>query len=129
MPERVTIDVDLGPLAAEWEVVAIRPVTTGESYLSVNWNTATVAQSLSASSAPHVIVRRRWKWPAGLKCAAIAMDEDGKWWAHEVAPKQCRGSWESVGEFAELSDWQIDLPVVDDWRESLRLNPHREKST
>ena len=131
LPERVTIDVDLGPLAAEWEVVAIRPAKTGEFIMSPGWNWkyATCTRLDSASDGTQVVVRRRWKWPAGLTCAAIAMDADGKWWAYEVAPEHVRGSWESVGEVAELRDWQIDLPAVDDWRESLRLNPHREKST
>ena len=129
MPERVTIDVDLGKLANEWDVVAIRPAKTGEIIMSPGRQYAACTLATCADVGPCVIVRRRWKWPAGLTCAAIAMDADGKWWAYEVAPEHVRGSWESVGEVAELRDWQIDLPAVDDWRESLRLNPHREKST
>ena len=127
MSGQVTIEVDLGPLADEWEVIAIRSVRVGDQYVSRC--TSTVCKAQGAYDDPHIIVRRHWKWPAGLTCAAIAMDADGKWWAYEVAPEHVRGSWESVGEVAELRDWQIDLPVVDDWRESLRLNPHREKST
>lgn len=129
MPERVTIDVDLGPLASEWEVVAIRPAKTGEFIMSPGRQYAACTLATCADVGPQVVVRRRWKWPAVLKCAAIAMDADGKWWAHEVAPEHVRGSWESVGEVAELRDWQIDLPDVDDWRESLRLNPNLERAT
>lgn len=129
MPERVTIDVDLGKLANEWDVVAIRPAKTGEIIMSPGRQYAACTLATCADVGPQVIVRCRWKWPEWLKCAAIAMDADGKWWAHEKTPTQLRGGWESPGDVAELFGWQIDLPVVDDWRESLRLNPHREKST
>ena len=127
MPEKVTIDVDLGPLASEWEVVAIRPAKPGEFYLQ-SWPESAVALSPIASAAPYVIVRRRWKWPAGLKCAAIAMDKNRRWFAHATRPILSGDEWRCVGGGVELRDWQIDLPAVDDWRDSLRLNPNREKA-
>ena len=129
MPEKVTIEVDLGPLAAEWEVVAIRPAKTGEFIMSPGRQYAACTLATCADVGPCVIVRRRWKWPAGLTCAAIAMDADGKWWAYETRPTLSGDEWRCVGGYVELRDWQIDLPDVDDYRESLRLNPHREKST
>ena len=129
MSERVTIDVDLGKLANEWDVVAIRPAKTGEIIMSPGRQYAACTLATCADVGPCVIVRRRWKWPAGLTCAAIAMDADGKWWAYETRPTLSGDEWRCVGGYVDLRDWQIDLPDVDDYRESLRLNPHREKST
>ena len=128
MSGQVTIEVDLGPLADEWEVIAIRSVRVGDQYVSRC--TSTVCKAQGAYDDPHIIVRRHWKWPAGLKCAAIAMDSDQTWWAYSSLPKHGVKHWRiAEGHNAQLFGWQIDLPVVDDWRESLRLNPHREKST
>ena len=127
MSGQVTIEVDLGPLADEWEVIAIRSVRVGDQYVSRC--TSTVCKAQGAYDDPHIIVRRHWKWPAGLTCAAIAMDADGKWWAYETRPTLSGDEWRCVGGYVDLRDWQIDLPDVDDYRESLRLNPHREKST
>lgn len=130
MSGQVTIDVDLGKLANEWDVVAIRPAKTGEIIMSPGRQYAACTLATCADVGPQVIVRRRWQWPACLKCAAIAMDADKTWWAYSSPPKRGVKHWRiAEGHNAQLFSWQIDLPVVDDWRESLRLNPHREKST
>lgn len=127
MSGQVTIDVDLGPLADEWEVIAIRSVRVGDQYVSRC--TSTVCKAHDAYDDPHIIVRPRWKWPAGLKCAAIAMDSDQMWWAYSSPPKQGGRAWITDDDVVQLFDWQVDLPHVSDWRESLRLNPNREEST
>ena len=59
MSERVTIEVDLNGLEAEWEVIAICSVRVGDTYVSRC--TSTICKAHDDYDDPHIIVRRREK--------------------------------------------------------------------
>lgn len=60
MPERVTIEVDLGQLSVDWEVVRVGPVKADEPFISRT--TSRVVIALASAPGPYIVVRPRWQW-------------------------------------------------------------------
>lgn len=120
---QATIEIDLGPLADEWEAVAYRPPRRGERYAIASEKVVlSTVDGINGES--YLIVRRKWAWPAGVKAAAMAMDADGQWWIHEHKPHVNRNCWDSEGDVMSCHAWAFDLPECGDWRQSLRENPN-----
>lgn len=120
----VTIEIDLGSLADEWEAVAYRPPGRGERYAIASEKVVlSTVDGINGES--YLIVRRKWVWPSWLKARWYCEDGDG-------IQRCCKSTKPEAGEMTWRSDnlLRIDPEFVDipkiggDWRQSLRENPN-----
>lgn len=119
---KVEIDVDLGPWFDGWELVAYRGVKAGEHVIFGD----KIEVWPCDSTHPLPIVRKKWQWPEWLKAEWIAMDKNGKWFAHECEPYETFRDWNNKGAIYTLSTSLLAFtpPPCDDWRQSKRRKPH-----
>lgn len=123
---QATIEIDLGPLASDWEVVAVRPPKEGESY----WYRDHAVQSVDDwTSEPMIIVRRKWTWPSWLKARWYCEEADGRQFiGNKDEPRQFNDMWRARGLYFVDSAF-VDIPKIGgDWRQSLRENPNWKAS-
>ncbi len=117
---KVTIDVELGELAKDWEAVAIRPPKLDDNFLNSVGDVNRCQRS--DWTEPRLIVRRKFVWPSWCKAAAICKDKHSGWWMYETMPKQGDMSW-SGGASCEVLALNtvtqkllgIALPENHDW--------------
>ena len=123
---KVEIDVDLGPMADEWEPVAFRKVRAEEHAV---WD-GYARMFPDDSVCSHLVVRRKWQWPEWLTAEWIAMNQDGQWWGHECEPRQSEYAWYSTGKLCWLSSGMLAFtpPPCTDWTHSKRRNPRVGKT-
>jgi len=125
MKQTITIDIDLPD---GYEIVSYRCPRNGEMFLKQDQNEGVVAnwdwQVMPANR--RFILRRAFVWPSWLKCAAIAKDIYGVWYAYKAMPKQCLSGFAyepgSLVQRIDANILDIDLPDVP-WDQSLRINP------
>ena len=61
-----------------------------------------------------IILRKQFEWPAWLKAAAIARDQDGVVWAYRSAPRANAHGWISNGgDVMRIKPEFIDLNLPD----------------
>ena len=99
----------------------------GESVLSSSGNVIAIHDAdLTAMGLLRVIVRPAWKWPAWLTAPWVLQTPLGFWCACTSNPKWNEMGWLACGELVPLNQQHFDFipPPCDDWRESLRRNPH-----
>ena len=124
------IDIDLGPLADEWEPVAFRKPKEGERYLSVEYELPTEAL-FDFETKLHLIVRRRWKWPEWLTAEWIFCNCHETWFATNSDPIQVNTGFQSVNAVAITTNnyFQFTPPHCTDWTQSKRRNPNAKATT
>ena len=122
MKQTITIEVDV---PNGYEAVDFRNPKEGEHF--INYQGYLSEQDEVPCAGPRLIVRRAFVWPSWLKCAAIAKDESGKWYAHSVTPMRASNGWHTThgstcrhihSELFDISSFP-DVP----WDQSLRINP------
>ena len=126
---QATIEIDLGPLASEWEAVAYRLPYPGDNWLTSSGVVRTASRQGELPSIPCIILRRKWVWPSWLKARWYCEDGDG-------IQRCCKSTKPEAGEMTWRSDNLlridpefVDLPKIGgDWRQSLRENPNRKAS-
>ena len=129
------IDIDLGALADEWEPVAFRKPTDGDSFIGNDGEFFGPDRPVEMRFGPRLIVRSRWQWPEWLTAEWIARDYNGTWWAYAAEPRldeRYPDSWTgSLGKrtvmFSEL--FAFSPPQCGDWRQSKRRNPNAKATT
>ena len=118
------IDINLGPLADEWEPVGFRHCESDENYVV----DGRIYRGPTKSD--RLVVRRRWQWPEWLTAEWIAMDKDGTWFASNEVPEINNCIYEvddSVSLDENLIAWTP--PPCTDWRQSKRRNPNSKATT
>ncbi len=132
--EKVTIDVELGELAKDWEPVAFRVPKLGDRYVDARVKDLVVFLDVETEKRPRLIVRRKIVWPPALvNVAAICKDRNGDWWAYRETPTKGTHAWLSNGESVMwLDDAAIEmlgfiLPAEWDWQTPI-LNPSKQAS-
>ena len=122
---QVTIEIDMGSLAGEWEAIAYRLPCPGESWLTSGGVVRTAYGRGDVPIVPCIIVRRKWIWPSWLKARWYAEDKDGSQWGYMQKPELLSDRWETDGvTMARFDEW-FEIPKIGgDWRQSLRENPN-----
>lgn len=122
---QVTIDIDLGPLAEEWEAVAWRPPKNGERFVKSYNLVVLTAFSDFTNEESRLIVRRKWVWPSWLKARWYCEDSDGvQRCCKRSKPDTGASSWYS-DDIVRVDPSLVDLPRIGgDWKQSLRENPN-----
>ena len=119
------IEIDLGPLADEWEPVAFRIPIRGEQYVSQSGCVGLFEHGVF--TAPRLIVRRRWIWPEWLTAEWYCEGRDGKQYTSTFEPLQCSGidasGWLGNGTMRDVTGIIALQRIGGDWRQSKRRNP------
>ena len=119
------IDIDLGPLADEWEPVAFRHCESDDNYV--------VDGQIyrGPTNSDRLIVRRRWKWPEWLTAEWIFCNCHETWFATNSDPVRGNAGFQSVNAVAITSNnyFQFTHPPCTDWTQSKRRNPNSKATT
>lgn len=119
---QATIEIDLGPLASEWEVVAVRLPKAREFFV----NGCEVDEAVfDFPDEPQIIVRRKWVFPSWLKARWYCEDSDGvQRCCKRIKPETGVESWYST-DICRVDPTLVDIPKIGgDWKQSLRENPN-----
>jgi len=125
----IEIDVPDG-----WEFVRFGTAEEGDTILSVRSPEKT-PQSEIGCRYNRIIVRPAWQWPKWLTAPWIAMDKNGDWFGYDREPKRRDVTWagqSSLVKYRQLDNIEyvaFDPPACDDWKQSLRRNPHATEAT
>ena len=118
---QATIEIDLGPLEAEWEAVAFRLPKKDEIIL-IDGKRVERATS-DYQYVPQLIVRRKWVWPSWLKARWYYENAGGAQFFSNNAPKLHTGYW--LHNDTTSIRGMLDVPKIGgDWKLSLRENPN-----
>lgn len=110
---KMTIDVDLGEWASEWDAAAIRPPKNGDDFLDSNGDINRCLDD--AYGVPSIIVRRKIKWPSWCAAAAICKDQSGVVFAYAEVPSRGCSSWSTDGYWSVLDPRIVDFQLPDDY--------------
>ena len=123
---QATIEIDLGQLANDWEVVRIGRPRKGEQVVSGHM-VLTAERDWATDNA--IIVRRKWQWPSWLKARWYCEDGEGiQRCCNSTKPEAGEMTWRS-DNLLRIDPEFVDLPKIGgDWRQSLRENPNRKAS-
>lgn len=117
-----TIEIDLGPVADEWEPIAYRKAKDREFFY---FGGSIFNDKAERPRHDVIIVRRKWVWPSWLKARWYAESEGGASYCGDgVDIPQPSGKTWLMSNWREIPRW-IDIPKIGgDWRQSLRENPN-----
>lgn len=126
------IDIDLPEdVLREWEPVAFRVLRDDDAFVSSEGNVLTKYQSALGTTEPRLILRRRFQWPAWLKCRYLTWMSNGVGVAWMARPFFDGSDWKSstgggcftYGIALHRGYFDIECPGGD-WRTRIETNPN-----
>lgn len=132
----VTVKIKIpSNIAAEYDVIDIRIPKENDSYI-LKGEILKCALDHKPYEPQQIIVKKKFhfQWPEWLIAAAIAMDSDGTWYAYSDVPEIDNHEWyKPCADIISINgdgSWiKFQLPEVQDWKQSLIINPNRKETT
>ena len=124
---KFTIDIDLPEdVLREWEPVAFRVPTDVDYFINASGEVTGIGSHCN----PRIILRRRFKWPAWLKCRYLVWDADGTVAGCNALPERTDSGWiVMLAEGMEVSASTYIAKEIGlgfpggDWRTRVEINP------
>ena len=129
------IDIDLGPLADEWEPVAFRVPACGEMFVTQEGNTYVMALSSPSTNAikHRLILRRRFCFPDWLTFRYLVWDADGTVSGWDELPDNNEREWYNDESGPPLMLFNATTEIAEslgvafpggDWKTRIEENPN-----